>query len=73
LGEQNQPLTGVDVLDAVYVVVVNFVAPLVLMAFFYSRILLVARRCVRSSERPMVVKTTDDTTRCISMRSEIDR
>jgi len=37
-GEQDQPLTGVDVLDAVYIVVVNFVAPLLLMAFFYSRI-----------------------------------
>jgi len=33
-----KPLTGVDVVDAVYVVVVNFVAPLTLMAFFYSRI-----------------------------------
>jgi len=35
---QSRPLTGVDVVDAVYVVVVNFVAPLTLMAFFYSRI-----------------------------------
>jgi len=37
-GDDDQPLTGVDVVDAVYVVVVNFVAPLTLMVFFYSRI-----------------------------------
>jgi len=33
-----QPPTGVDVCFVVYVVVANFVAPLVLMTFFYSRI-----------------------------------
>ena len=54
-GEQDQHLTGVDVLDAVYVIVVNFVAPLTLMAFFYSRILLGAGT--------VVSEMTDVTTR----------
>ena len=38
LDQPDQSLTGVDILVAVYVVVANFVAPLMLMAFFYSRI-----------------------------------
>lgn len=36
--EQDESSTGVDVLFVVYVVVANFVVPLTLMAFFYSRI-----------------------------------